>query len=55
MKLKIREKIALACFLEAVPLLVEKWQNDAPEKSFDTYLLDIYEDAKAVKSDKKIK
>lgn len=52
-KLKVREKIALACFMEAVPLLVEKWQKDCPEKSFDIYLLEIYEEAKAVKSDKK--
>lgn len=52
-KLKVREKIALACFMEAVPLLVEKWQKDCPEKSFDKYLTEIYEEAKAVKSDKK--
>lgn len=52
-KLSLREKVALACFMECVPLLIDKWRKDAPEKTFDDYLLDIWTEEKARESNKK--
>lgn len=52
-KMKMREKIALACFMESVPLLIEKWQKDASEKTFDEYLLNVYADGKALQQKNK--
>lgn len=52
-KLSLREKVALACFMECVPLLIDKWRKDAPEKTFDDYLLDIWTEEKVRESNKK--
>lgn len=52
-KMKMREKIALACFMESVPLLIEKWQKDASEKTFDEYLLNVYAEGKALQQKNK--
>ena len=45
-KLKAKEKLALALFMEAVPSIIKIWQERAPEKTFDKFCLDEYENAK---------
>lgn len=46
-KLKAKEKLALALFMEAVPKLIEIWQQRAPEITFDKFCLKQYEEAKS--------
>ncbi len=41
-KFSLKEKVALAVFMEAVPLLINKWKKSVPEKPFDLYLTEIY-------------
>lgn len=45
-KLKTKEKLALALFMEAVPKLIELWHKRAPEQTFDEFCLAQYEEAK---------
>lgn len=45
-KLKAKEKLALALFMEAVPKLLEIWQRHAPELSFDAFCQREYDNAK---------
>ena len=42
-KLKMREKIAIACFMEGLPSLISLWREKAPEKTFDAWLWEVYE------------
>lgn len=46
-KLKAKEKIALALFMEAVPKIIDIWQKRAPELTFDAFCLREYEEAKS--------
>lgn len=48
-KMKAKEKLALALFMEAVPSIIRIWQERAPEKTFDKFCLDEYEEAKKQK------
>lgn len=45
-KLKTKEKLALALFMEAVPKIIQIWKNRAPELTFDEFCLQQYEEAK---------
>ena len=45
-KLKAKEKLALALFMEAVPKIIQLWKNRAPDLSFDEFCLREYEEAK---------
>lgn len=48
-KLKLKEKLALACFMEAVPSLIALWREKAHNVTFDVWLMDIYTENKARK------
>ena len=45
-KLALKEKFALALFMEAVPKIIELWRERAPEQTFDEFCLAQYEEAK---------
>lgn len=49
-KIKAREKIALAVFMEAVPKIIELWKSRAADITFDEFCLQQYELAKKNKS-----
>ena len=53
-KLHLKEKIALACFMEAVPRLIELWtaSPDYPKVTFDVWLYEIYITEKTRKEQK---
>lgn len=44
-KLKLKEQLAIACFMEGLPRLLEMWRKseDYPILTFDEYLLRAYE------------
>lgn len=46
-KPKMREKIAMAVFMESVPSLIALWQEKCPQKTFDAWLMEVYEEHKA--------
>ena len=48
-KMKAKEKLALALFMEAVPSIIEIWQQRAPEQSFDKFCMEQYKEAKKAK------
>lgn len=52
-KLKMREKIAFAAFMEAVPKIIDLWKKNAPEKTFDEFLLEKYVEGKGLQNKNK--
>ena len=48
-KLSVKEKIALAVFMEAVPSIIRIWKSHAPELPFDEFCMREYEKGKSVK------
>ena len=52
-KLKMREKIALACFMEAVPYLIRLWRERSPDTTFDEFCQKAYDEGKARQNKKK--
>lgn len=42
-KIKFKEKIALALFMESVPLLIDLWKRNEPSKTFDEFCIAQYE------------
>lgn len=51
-KLSVKEKVALAVFMEAVPSIIRIWKAHAPELPFDEFCLREYEKGKSVKKSK---
>ncbi len=51
-KLSVKQKVALACFMEGLPKLIELWHNDEEGSSlpFDVFLMRIYENKQQNKS-----
>ena len=51
-KLSLKEQVAIACFMESVPKLIELWKQheEYPCLTFDAYLTRVYEYKKQNKS-----
>ena len=45
-KLSLKSKFALACFMEAVPQLIELWKSHQTLLSFDEWLRSIHDEHK---------
>lgn len=44
--LSVKEKVALACFMEAVPALIDLWKSKNTGLSFDEWLRNIHDEHK---------
>ena len=45
-KLSVREKIAVAAFMESVPRIIDLWKQEAPDVPLDVWLLSVYNETK---------
>lgn len=52
-KIKVKEKIALAVFMESIPKIMEIWHEKHPEMTFEEFCLSTYEAGKALKNKEK--
>lgn len=54
-KIPLKRQVALACFMEAVPSIIDMWQSSEsyPHTTFDRWLMDIYEEHKNKGKEKK--
>ena len=48
-KLNVKQKVALAVFMESVPLLVEMWRKSDTSLTFDGWLLKIHAENKSLR------